>query len=147
MIAGSPVADVQSVLRSPKSHLGRHRLGAGLLRERGHRCARRPAASGRTRSGRIDITQEQNYIVLDLLRQDVTMQRVDHSEYSSDTAAIPPDAAWWRCPFLEHRGEPLALELTHFADCRDQPRTPRVTGEAGLRALELALRVAAGRMG
>jgi predicted dehydrogenase len=46
-------------------------------------------------------------------------------------------------PFLEHRGEPLALELRHFAECVENRTTPRVTGEDGLRALDLALRVAA----
>ncbi len=44
---------------------------------------------------------------------------------------------------LEHRGEPLALELRHFAECVRTRATPRVTGEDGIRALDLALRVAA----
>jgi len=41
-------------------------------------------------------------------------------------------------PFLEVRGEPLALELSHFIECILTDGLPRVDGEAGLRALRLA---------
>jgi predicted dehydrogenase len=146
MIAGSPVADVQSVLRSPKSPSAD--IASALVSfENGVTAALTASRIGQNKIRRIDITQEQNYIVLDLLRQDVTVERVESSEFSSDHGRRYRQRGVVEVPFLEHRGEPLALELTHFADCVVNRRTPRVTGEAGLRALELALRVAAGRMG
>jgi predicted dehydrogenase len=46
-------------------------------------------------------------------------------------------------PFLRHRGEPLARELTHCADCVRPRSRPRVSSADGIRALELALHVAA----
>lgn len=39
--------------------------------------------------------------------------------------------------------EPLKLELSHFADCVANHRTPIVTGDDGKRALELAMQVLA----
>jgi len=44
-------------------------------------------------------------------------------------------------PFLDRRGEPLALELEHFVDCVVEGRRPRISGEDGLEALRLATMV------
>ncbi len=50
---------------------------------------------------------------------------------------IPPE-------FLAvEKDEPLRLELSHFADCVANHKTPMVTGEDGKRALELAMQVLA----
>jgi predicted dehydrogenase len=79
-------------------------------------------------------------ITADLVRQDVTISRMSRQEYLSDEGARYRQSSVVEIPFLETRGEPLALELRHFADCVRNGTTPRVSGRAGLRALELALR-------
>lgn len=89
----------------------------------------------------ITITQPDNYVSVDLLRQDVTINRVDHSEYLSSEGARYRQTGVVEIPFLEHRGEPLALELDEFVRAVAERRTPRVTGEDATAALALALRV------
>ena len=44
-------------------------------------------------------------------------------------------------PYLEHQGEPLALEQRHFVECVAQRTQPAVTGEDGLAALGTAIRI------
>jgi predicted dehydrogenase len=88
----------------------------------------------------LEITQQESVITADLVRQDVTISRMSRQEYLSDEGARYRQSSVVEIPFLETRGEPLALELRHFADCVRNGTTPRVSGRAGLRALELALR-------
>jgi predicted dehydrogenase len=96
---------------------------------------------GQTKIRRIELTQRANFVVLDLVRQDLTVHRVDHNEFLSEGGARYRQSGLIEIPFLEHRGEPLALELEHFLECVTHRRTPRVTGVQGRRALELALAV------
>ena len=39
------------------------------------------------------------------------------------------------------KDEPLKLELAHFADCARHGRQPKVTGQEGMAALDLALEI------
>lgn len=96
---------------------------------------------GQTKIRTLALTREKDFVSVDLLRQDVTIHRVDHSEYLSDEGTRYRQTGVVELPFLENRGEPLYLELSHFADCVRTGSTPRVTGRDGLRALELAMRV------
>ena len=50
---------------------------------------------------------------------------------------VPPEV------FPIEKDEPLKLELSHFADCVANHRTPLVSGDDGKRALELAMQVLA----
>jgi predicted dehydrogenase len=86
----------------------------------------------------IEITQLDSVVIADLVRQDVTVHRMTRHEYLSDEGTRYRQSSVVEIPFLETRGEPLALELAHFADCIRDGIVPRVSGEAGLRALELA---------
>ena len=96
---------------------------------------------GQNKIRMLSLTRRTDYVTVDLLRQDVTINRVDHSEYLSDEGTRYRQTGVIELPFLENRGEPLFLELSHFAGSVRESRAPRVTGEDGLRALELALRV------
>ncbi|WP_433505157.1 Gfo/Idh/MocA family oxidoreductase [Pseudonocardia halophobica] len=98
---------------------------------------------GQNKIRNLALTREKDYVNVDLLRQDVTVHRVDHSEYLSDEGTRYRQTGVVELPFLEHRGEPLFLELSHFVDCVRTGTTPRVTGRDGARALELAMRVRA----
>ena len=101
---------------------------------------------GQNKIRTLSLTRETDFVSVDLLRQDVTINRVDHSEYLSDEGTRYRQTGVVEVPFLEHRGEPLYLELSHFVQSVQNGTTPRVSGIDGLRALELAMqvRVAAG---
>jgi predicted dehydrogenase len=71
----------------------------------------------------------------------VTIHHVEHNEFVSAGGARYRQSGVIEIPFLEHRGEPLWLELGHFLECIATRGTPRVTGLQGRRALELALTV------
>ncbi len=96
---------------------------------------------GQTKIRRIELTQRGNFVVLDLVRQDLTIHRVDHNEFLAEGGARYRQSGLIEIPFLEHRGEPLVLELGHFLECVASRRPPRVTGVQGRRALEVALAV------
>ena len=98
---------------------------------------------GQTKIRTLALTREKDYVAVDLLRQDVTIHRVDHSEYLSDEGTRYRQTGVVELPFLEHRGEPLYLELSHFAQTVREGGQPRVSGRDGLRALDLAMRVRA----
>ena len=93
---------------------------------------------GQQKIRQIEVTQPSSVVVADLLRQDITIHRMSSHEYLSDQGARYRQSSMVEIPFLETRGEPLALELAHFAECVRTGARPRVDGEAGLRALTLA---------
>ncbi|MBI4934936.1 MAG: Gfo/Idh/MocA family oxidoreductase [Actinobacteria bacterium] len=86
----------------------------------------------------VEVTQHDSTIVADLVRQDITIHRMTRHEYLSDEGASYRQSSVVEIPFLETRGEPLALELAHFVQCVRTGSPPRVDGAAGLRALRLA---------
>lgn len=96
---------------------------------------------GQTKIRTLEITQADSAISVDLLRQDITISRMSKHEYLSDDGAPRHrQSNVVEIPFLETRGEPLALELAHFVDCIRHGRKPLVDGAAGARAVELAQR-------
>jgi predicted dehydrogenase len=95
----------------------------------------------------IEITQAESVIVADLVRQDVTVHRMTRHEYLSDEGTRYRQSSVVEIPFLESRGEPLALELQHFVECVTTGLKPKVDGVAGLRALEMAERAKAAAVG
>jgi len=86
----------------------------------------------------IEITQAESTVMADLVRQDITVHRMSHHEYLTDQGARYRQSSVIEIPFLESRGEPLALELAHFVECIRTGASPRVDGAAGIRAIELA---------
>ncbi len=91
----------------------------------------------------IEITQTESTVQADLVRQDVTVHRMTHHEYLSDQGTRYRQSSVVEIPFLESRGEPLALELEHFGECIRSGAAPRVSGLDGLRAIEVAVRATA----
>jgi predicted dehydrogenase len=87
------------------------------------------------------ITQKDSFVSVDLLRQSVTINRVEHSEYVSAQGARYRQSGVTEIPFLEHRGEPLFFELEEFVRSVTTGSAPRVTGEDGVEALRLVERV------
>ena len=50
------------------------------------------------------------------------------------------DSAWKMEPKIE-KDEPLRIELKHFLECVKQGKEPLITGEDGLKTLEIALKI------
>ena len=80
-------------------------------------------------------------IVADLIRRDVTIHRMTQQEYLSNEGTRYRQSSVMEIPYLQSAGEPLQLELSHFAECIRTGQMPIVDGRAGLRALDLAVRV------
>lgn len=99
--------------------------------------------AGQNKIRLIEITQRKNFVVADLLRQDINVHRVAHSEFTSDGGTRYSQSGVVEIPFLDHRGEPLRVELDAFLKAVRERSRPPVSGEDGLSALELALTVSA----
>jgi predicted dehydrogenase len=86
----------------------------------------------------LQVTTRESYISLDYQEQQIRIQRrgqeeattlLGHSGYRTETVT--------ETPYVQIR-EPLKNELEHFVDCVQTRSTPRVDGEAGINAIELA---------
>jgi predicted dehydrogenase len=139
-LAGSDVERVEGM--GCRERTGSLDLATALLQFRNGVTATVTASRvGQSKIRRIELTQRTNFVVLDLVRQDLTIHRVHHTEFLAEAGARYQQSGLVEIPFLQHRGEPLALELEHFLDCVAHRRSPRVTGVQGRRALEVALAV------
>ena len=81
--------------------------------------------------------------IVDLVRQDVTINRVEHEEFLSEEGARYRQSGMVEIPFLEQQGEPLLLELQEFVRAASTGTPPRVTAHDGVEALRLVARVRA----
>ncbi len=96
---------------------------------------------GQEKTRTIEIVQSDSVITANLLRQDIMIRRMSRHEYLSDDGVRYRQSSVVEVPFLETRGEPLALEMRHFCDTVRDGGQPRVSGRDGKRALQLAQRV------
>ena len=90
----------------------------------------------------LEVTAVGAYIEADLLNKSISIYRRTLPEYL-DNHQRPPR---YRQESLVERiyvpsAEPLLLELRDFVRCVREGRRPRVSGDDGLRALELAMRI------
>jgi predicted dehydrogenase len=121
-------------------HSGDHDLACALLMfDNGVVANITSSRIGQDKVRRITLTQRENCVVADLLRQQVEVHRIEYAEYLSEGGARYRQSGFVEIPFLGQHGEPLAHELRHFAECVISRRSPAVTGEDGLRALEVCL--------
>lgn len=141
-LAGSDPVDVFAAARRTRSAT-EDLVSALVTFENGVSAALTASRIGQNKIRTLSLTREKDFVAVDLLRQDVTIHRVDHSEYLSDEGTRYRQTGVVELPFLEHRGEPLYLELSHFAEAVRNGTEPRVSGRDGLRALDLAIRVRA----
>jgi predicted dehydrogenase len=98
---------------------------------------------GQQKQRTITVTQNDSVVLADLVRQDLTIQRMTRHEYLAEDGARYRTSSTVEVPFLETRGEPLANELAHVAGCVRTGERPRVDGAAALRALKFAEAVTA----
>lgn len=89
----------------------------------------------------LEITQEDGFLHLDYIEQNITMRKQVSSRFIFDQPK-----AMYRREFLVDqplisKDEPLRLEIDHFVECFQKNRIPLVSGEDGKRALEVAQQV------
>ncbi|QQL43996.1 Gfo/Idh/MocA family protein [Sulfuriroseicoccus oceanibius] len=77
---------------------------------------------------KIRVFQGDGYLSLDYQAQAGEIYSKDGMEITRESVAVEKD-------------EPLKLELAHFADCARHGRQPKVTGQEGMAALDLALEI------
>jgi len=140
MLAGSELDDVLAVSRRIRSAT-EDLATCSLVFANGLTASLTASRVGQSKDRRIELTQQDNVVVADLIRQQLTVHRVAHSEFVDERGAGYRQSGVIEIPYLEHQGEPLALELRHFIDCVRTRRQPAVDGHAGLAALQAALRI------
>jgi predicted dehydrogenase len=96
---------------------------------------------GQSKERSIVITQPDAVVTVDLVRQDITITKMHHAEYTTESGRRYRQSGVVEIPFLEHRGEPLALEHADFFAAISEGRPPRVSGADGVEAVRLARRV------
>lgn len=146
LLARAPVVSVEAVGRAVRT--SSEDLAVALLRFANGTSATITASRvAQQKIRQLQLTMPDSFIVADLIRQDISVTRVEHVEYVSSTGTSYRQTAAVEIPFLENRGEPLAQELTAFARAVQDGATPPVTGEDGIEALQLVLAVRAAARG
>lgn len=140
MLAGSEVTDISGVARSVRSD-GLDLASVHLAFANGVTARLTASRLGQQKIRQIRVTNEESYVTADLLRQDISVSRVAHVEYVSDRGTSYRQSGMVEVPFIENRGEPLALEQREFIASITEGRSPLVDGRAGRRVLELVERV------
>jgi predicted dehydrogenase len=141
-IARSAVVDVECMGMQVRSDTTD--LASALLRfESGMTASLTASRVGQQKIRELRITQADRYITVDLIRQDVTINRVEHSEFLSSQGARYRQSGVVEIPFLEHQGEPLLLELQEFVRAVTTGTPPRVTAADGVETVRLIERVEA----
>ncbi len=97
--------------------------------------------ASQSKQRQIELIQRDNMVVADLVRGQVTVHRVEHSEFVDDRGSMYRQTGVVEIPYMEHQGEPLALEQRHFLECVVGHTQPAVSGQDGLAALDIAIRI------
>lgn len=140
MLAGSDVVDVTGVgrsTRSPEIDLA----SVHVLFANGVTATLTASRLGQQKVRQVRVTTADSYVIADLLRQDILINKVQHTEFVAEGGARYRQTGMVEVPFIENRGEPLALELREFIAAIEQGRPPHVDGSAGRAALELVERI------
>ena len=137
-IAGGEVIEHHSMARA--IHTDQPDLASALLRfDNGVVATITASRVSQNKVRRLTLTQRHNSIVADLLRQQVEVHRIEHSEFLDEGGVRYRQSGLVEIPFLSQHGEPLMHELRHFANCVMERSRPRVSGEDGLAALRVCL--------
>jgi predicted dehydrogenase len=137
-LAGAEVVKHHSITRVVRS--GDHDLACALLLfENGVAANITASRVSQNKIRRITITQRENAVVADLLRQQVEVHRIEHSEFLAEGGMKYRQSGLVEIPYLSQYGEPLMHEISHFAKCVVERSQPKVSGEDGLAALRICL--------
>jgi predicted dehydrogenase len=92
---------------------------------------------------KISVTQPEEVINIDLLRQTIAVHHLISNDYFFDQRTGYKQETVTEIPYLSRHGEPLRFELESFVKSVAMRTTPVVTGEDGTRALALAMDIIA----
>ncbi|MCL2024335.1 MAG: Gfo/Idh/MocA family oxidoreductase [Coriobacteriia bacterium] len=93
---------------------------------------------------RITIAEPERFFIADTLRQEIEIKREAEVKYTRENDEVVfSQASVVEIPTLVSGGEPLRLEQDDFYDAVLSKREPLVTGEDGLRAVELVEQIEA----
>lgn len=139
-LIGARVTDISAVGRAI---LGEEPdIAAALLTYEGGATATFTASRiGQSKIRRLEITQRESFVVVDMLRQTVMIQKASQSEFLDEQRAYRQEGVI-EIPYLSWKGEPLYLEQEHFVAAVLSGSSPKIDGRGGLQALELSLEVA-----
>lgn len=140
MLTGSEVKEILAMARRVRSAT-EDLATCSLTFANGLSATLTASRIGQAKRRQVELTQRENCVVADLIRQQVTVHRVEHAEFVDDRGARYRQSGIIEIPYLEHQGEPLALEQRHFVDCVLSRSQPIVSGHDGLTTLETALRI------
>ncbi len=89
----------------------------------------------------IEVSQKNEVVHADLLRQDIVISRVDHVEYTTEGGARFKQHGMMELPFIDRFGEPLMLEQQEFVAAIKENRKTNVNPRTALEALDMAFRI------
>ncbi len=136
-IARSEVTRVQAVAH--RRHGPTEDLAVVLLEfASGATATLKASRLGQNKVRRLEVTLPDAVISADLIRQDISISRMQHVEFLSDSGTRYRQTGVVEIPFIENRGEPLAVELDEFASAIAAGRAPLVPVADGLEAVRLA---------
>lgn len=134
-LARSEATSVSSIAQHIHGDVGD--LGVTLLTfESGMTATCTASRLGQQKIRELRVTYRDRFVVADLIRQDISINRVAHTEFLAADGARYRQSGVVEIPFLD-RVEPLAAELEAFHAAIVGTRPVAVTGTDGLRALEL----------
>jgi len=90
---------------------------------------------------RISVTQKEEVIGVDLLRQTLAVHHIISNDYFFDQRMGYKQETVTQIPYLSKHGEPLKFELESFVDSMMTREQPVVSGEDGMKALALAMEI------
>ena len=138
-LARSEAATVAAVAQ--RTHSGEADLGVAVLTfESGMTATCTASRIGQQKIRELRVTYADRFVVADLIRQDISINRVAHTEFLASDGARYRQSGVVEIPFLD-RVEPLAAELSSFHRAVSTDAAATVDGVDGLRALELVERV------
>lgn len=137
----SPVVNVQaSAVRSAKSLSGKDYITALLEFANGTTACLTASRITSSRIRTLNVTTDDNYIDMDFINQSIAVhsQGRMHGVNQND---LPDNMRYGLKGSVENlfimQAQPLASELTHFANCINGKETPRITGNQALAALRV----------
>ena len=135
-LAGGAFLKASAVTRSDKSNQSEDHAVALITFDNGVTASVTASRLGQQKVREYVVTLSDAVVSADLIRQDLSICRVQRTEYVSEVGVSYRQSTAVEVPFIEQRGEPLVAELRDFLGTLDGA-VPSVTAEDGLAALEL----------
>lgn len=139
-LANCECIKVSGVAASAKSQL--HDTASAVLEfENGMVATLTASRIGQQKIRYISVTEEEKFIEVDLLKQDLSITQVAHTEFAAEDGMRYRQSASVEIPFLPSTGEPLLSELSNFLAAVKGNEEVTCNGFQGLQALKTVERI------